>query len=72
MRVYPYPFLPADGPIPAVPNEYVDAIPPPVLNDGGSPSKNPLPPPDMFQDDGKPAAASGAFRDFFTTVLLCR
>ena len=54
-------FFSTDGPVPAVPSEYVDAIPPPVLNDGGSPSKNPLPPPDMFQDDGKSAAAAGDF-----------
>ena len=38
---------------PAALDEYGETIPAPVLPDGGSPSKVPLPPPDMFQDESK-------------------
>ena len=41
-------------PAPTAPDEYTEAIPAPVLNDGGSPSTDPPPPPDMFQDENKP------------------
>ena len=57
----------------AAPDEYTEAIPPPVLHDGGSPSKNPLPPPDMFQDDSKSdATGTQNFAPQLEQIVLLR